>query len=155
MLNAAAILLISLHHKLDLQSYCELCYTLSKLWFVPHQYDLLNLCHHTTTGKCKGQLAVAAALDAHQYAEERRAHCLCGAPPPLSARTRSGLWTGTWPNCPRSFRSCPPHEPYRPLQLHGLLVQEEQAAEAVSVVLLPWNTLVFREPGQVDNTSSE
>ena len=53
MLNAAAILLISLHHKLDLQSYCELCYTLSKLWFVPHQYDLLNLCHHTTTGKCK------------------------------------------------------------------------------------------------------
>ena len=53
MLNAAAILLISLHHKLDLQSYCELCYTLFKLWFVPHQYDLLNLCHHTTTGKCK------------------------------------------------------------------------------------------------------
>jgi hypothetical protein len=35
-------------------------------------------------------------------------------------------------------------------------VQEEQAAEAASVVLLPWNTLVFRrKPGQVDNTSSE
>lgn len=79
-----------------------------------------------------------------------RTHCPCGAPPPLSARTRSGLGTGTCPNCPGSSRSCPPHEPYRPLQLHGLLVQEEQAAEAASVVLLPWNMLMFRrKPGQV------
>lgn len=92
MMNAAAIL----HFYWSLcTTSCELCYTLSKLWFVPHQYDLLNLCHHTIqpmenakiithplsrwwrwcprSPRCEAgrRAAGSAALDAHQDAEEQ------------------------------------------------------------------------------------
>jgi hypothetical protein len=41
------------------------------------------------------------------------------------------------------------HDPDRPLRL--LRSREEQAAEDSSVILLPWSTLVFRKPVQVEH----